>query len=98
MRGTFLVNAYLDAAYNEAEIAGFVRQIINRGHDVQFHSHEEFRCFRVCAKTDMDCWEKCTNHESIISRNSYENQFEILGEGAENIERCSQSRICLYWR
>ena len=48
MQGTFFVNAFLADGHREAEVVLMVREIIERGHDVQFHAHEEFRCFRVC--------------------------------------------------
>jgi hypothetical protein len=89
MRATFFVNAYLDTAYPEADIIGFIQQIVSRGHDVQFHSHEEFRCFRQCVGGRLACWQQCTKKESFIGGNSYERQLAILREGADNIERWS---------
>jgi hypothetical protein len=39
----------------------------------------------VCKETDKVCWNRCTRKESYISGNSFENQLDILKEGAENI-------------
>lgn len=89
MRGTFFINAYLDAYYPEAEVADMVAAIIRRGHDVQFHAHEEFRCFRVCAETDLACRQQCVREDSFLGGNSYDNQLAILQEGAANIARWS---------
>lgn len=89
MRGTFFVNAYLDSYYPEKQIKEIVQEIIRRGHDVQFHAHEEFRCFGVCKQQDTVCWNKCTKEISYISGNTLENQVTILREGADNIRKWS---------
>lgn len=89
MKGTFFINAYLDSYYPEAEVEQVVRQIVDRGHDVQLHTHEEFRCFSFCDKKDIDCWNRCTKTQSYMSGNTLENQIEIISEGALNIEKWS---------
>jgi len=91
MRGTFFVNAYLDAAYPDADIGKFVHRIVARGHDVELHTHAEFRCLRLCPARDIACWKQCSRRKSFIRGNSYEAQLEILREGARNIERWSGS-------
>ena len=87
MRGTFFVNAFLDSYYPEQEVAAMVAGIRARGHDVQFHAHEEFRCFRTCGERDLQCRRQCITSESYIGGNSFDNQLRILREGMENIER-----------
>jgi len=87
MRATFFVNAYLDSWYPEQEVAEMVRSITARGHDVQFHAHAEFRCFRRCAPDDMDCRFRCSRQEGRVAGTSLENQIAVLREGALNIER-----------
>ncbi|MBL8201850.1 MAG: hypothetical protein JNK40_12855 [Chromatiales bacterium] len=89
LRGTFFVNAYLDSWYPEQEVAEMVASIIRRGHDVQFHAHAEFRCFRRCGPQDMDCRFRCSRSEGRTAGTSLENQIEVLREGALNIERWS---------
>jgi len=89
MKGTFFVNAYLDSYYPEAEVEKVVRQIVDRGHDVQLHTHEEFRCFSFCDTKDIDCWHQCTKKQSYMSGNTLENQIAIISEGAQNIEKWS---------
>ncbi|MDP2325174.1 MAG: polysaccharide deacetylase family protein [Gammaproteobacteria bacterium] len=87
MRGTFFVNAYLDSWYPEDDVAEMVRGIISRGHDVQFHAHAEFRCFRRCDPRDHDCRLRCLGRDGGTAGTSFENQLEVLREGARNIER-----------
>lgn len=89
MKATFFVNAYLDSHYPEADVENVVRQIIDRGHDVQLHTHEEFRCFSFCDTKDLDCWHRCTKKQSFLSGNTLENQIAIISEGARNIEKWS---------
>jgi len=89
MRGTFFVNAYLDSWYPEAEVLAMVQGIVQRGHDVQFHAHAEFRCFRQCAPEDMDCRFRCSREAGRVAGTSLENQVKVLREGALNIERWS---------
>jgi len=96
MRGTFFVNAYLDAAYPDAEIQNFVHRIVARGHDVQLHTHAEFRCLRLCPGRDSACWKQCTRHESFLVGNSYQAQLAIIREGAKNIERWTGSYPIAY--
>jgi len=96
MRGTFFVNAYLDAAYSDAKIQNFVRRIVARGHDVQLHTHAEFRCLRLCPGRDSACWKQCTRHESFLVGNSYQAQLAIIREGAKNIERWTGSYPIAY--
>ena len=91
MKGTFFVNAYLDSHYPEADVENIVRQIVDRGHDVQLHTHEEFRCFSFCDTKDIDCWHRCTKKQSFLSGNTLENQIAIISEGARNIEKWSGS-------
>lgn len=88
-RGTFFVNAYLDSAYPEQDIASMVRTITSRGHDVQFHAHPEFRCFRRCETGDLECRSRCTQAEGRTAGTNFENQVQVLREGALNIERWS---------
>jgi hypothetical protein len=89
MRGTFFVNAYLDSWYPESDVAEMVQSIIKRGHDVQFHAHPEFRCFRRCHPRDHECRLRCTRKEGRTAGTSFENQLAVLREGALNIERWS---------
>lgn len=89
MRGTFFVNAYLDSWYPEAEVMAMVQSIVSRGHDVQMHTHAEFRCFRQCAPDDMDCRFRCSLRAGRLAGTSPENQLELMREGARNIERWS---------
>lgn len=89
MKGTFFVNAYLDSHYPESDVEKVVRQIVDREHDVQLHTHEEFRCFSFCDTKDIDCWHRCTRKQSFLSGNTLENQIAIIGEGARNIEKWS---------
>lgn len=89
MKGTFFVNAYLDSYHPETEIKSFVQQIIDRGHDVQLHTHEEFRCLAICSSNSVDCWNRCSVEESFLAGNTLENQTAIISEGARNIERWS---------
>lgn len=89
MKGTFFFNAYLDSHYPEADVEQVVRQIVDREHDVQLHTHEEFRCFSICGTKDIDCWHQCTKKQSYMSGNTLENQIAIIGEGARNIEKWS---------
>ena len=89
MKGTFFVNAYLNSHYPEAEVEKVVRSIVDREHDVQLHTHAEFRCFSVCDAKDMGCWHRCTRKQSFLPGNTLENQIAIIGEGARNIEKWS---------
>ena len=89
MRGTFFVNAYLDSFYQEDEIRAVVEEIVQRGHSVQFHAHEEFRCFRYCKEEDAACRKSCLKNDSYLGGNSLDKQLEILEEGARNIQRWS---------
>jgi len=89
MRGTFFVNPHLDTWYPEAEIAAMVGGIVARGHDVQLHPHPEFRCFRRCKPTELQCRFLCTQSEGRLAGTSLENQIGILREGALNLERWS---------
>lgn len=87
MRATFFVNAYLDSYYPEQDVAAMVASIKKRGHDVQFHAHEEFRCFRTCGERDQQCRHQCITKESYLGGNTLENQLQILREGMDNLER-----------
>ena len=89
MKATFFVNAYLDSYYPEDEVREIVRNIVERGHDVQLHTHEEFRCFATCEPENIVCWQRCTKEESFLSGNTVDNQVTILEEGARNIEKWS---------
>jgi len=88
-RGTFFVNAYLDAHYPEEDIKPIVKQITDRGHDTQLHTHAEFRCFKSCRPTTRRCWDECTQEQSFMAKNTLDNQIALLREGAANIERWS---------
>ena len=89
MKATFFVNAYLDSAYPDDEVRKIVQSIVARGHDVEFHSHEEFRCFKICKAGDSACRRQCSASTSHLVGNTYQNQLAILKEGAENISRWS---------
>jgi len=89
MKGTFFVNAYLDSYYPETEVEEIVKNIVDRGHDVQLHTHEEFRCFSICALDEKGCWDRCTRKESYLAGNTLDNQTAIIKEGAQNIAKWS---------
>lgn len=89
MKGTFFINAFLDSYYPENAIQAFVDPIKAHGHDIQLHTHEEFRCLRQCPDLQTACVQKCSQAVSFLPGNSYEGQLAILQEGASNIKRWS---------
>lgn len=89
MRGTFFVNAFLDAHYPEPEVAAMVAGITRRGHDVQLHTHAEFLCFRQCPGPDLACRRQCIAGYGRMAGTPFDHQLALLRQGAANIERWS---------
>ncbi|MBI5618891.1 MAG: hypothetical protein HY943_21660 [Gammaproteobacteria bacterium] len=98
MRGNFFVNAYIGSVYPADDIKRFVQEMLERGHDVQFHAHLEFRCFKTCPKEDLACRARCIKEDSFIVGNTYENQLKILKEGADAIREWTGGRPLLAYR